>query len=189
MPRSPSLSRAQVLAAGLALLRREGEVGLSARALAAALGTSTQPIYTAFGDMAALEEALLEEARGFFLRAVLVRRPGEGAYESIGLRLLEFSRDEPGLFRWIMTSGRMHLDFGRARSSPEFEAVLKRMGEDPELAGLDEPALVRINRGLWFFTYGLAVSIADGLVGASPRTVRRYLNEAARALIAGEQGR
>ena len=48
-------------------------------------------------------------------------------------------------------------------------------------------ALSRINRGLWFFTYGLAVSLSDGLVDVSPDVARSYLNDAARSLIEWEQ--
>ena len=81
----------------------------------------------------------------------------------------------------------MHLDFEHERGSPEFEAVLKRMGEDPDLAGLGEEALRRINRGLWFFTYGLAVSLADGLVEVKREVARGYLNDVAASLIAAEQ--
>jgi AcrR family transcriptional regulator len=187
MARPVSITRERILDAGLAILRREGEAGLSARTIAAALGCSTQPIYTAFAGMAGLEHALVARARAFFLEQVLVRREGAGVYEGIGLRLLELSRHEPRLFRWIMQAGRMALDFEHARGSPELEAVLKRMGEDPDLAGLDEPALLRINRGLWFVTYGLAVSLADGLVRVPAEVARRYLNEAAGSLIAAEQ--
>ena len=71
---------------------------------------------------------------------------------------------------------------------------LKRSGrnpvrtvEDPELAGLGVDALSRINRGLWFFTYGLAVSLSDGLVDVSPDVARSYLNDTARSLIEWEQ--
>ena len=189
MPRPVTIRKGRILAAALATLRREGAEGLSARAIATEMGCSTQPIYTAFSNMAELEQALLVEARAFFLERLLLRKAGEGAYEAIGLRLLSFSRDEPRLFRWIMQSGRLYLDFESERRSPEFEAVLKRMAEDAELAGLDEGALARINRALWFFTYGLAVSLADGVVAVSRPLVRRYLNEAARSLILGERTR
>lgn len=54
--------REQLVAAGIEILERDGLAALSARKLAAETGTSTMAVYTHFGGMAGLIDAIANEA-------------------------------------------------------------------------------------------------------------------------------
>ena len=62
--------REQLVAAGLRLLEREGPQGLHARKVAAEMGASTMAVYTYFGGMSGLIDAIADEAFARFARAL-----------------------------------------------------------------------------------------------------------------------
>ena len=70
MPKKPQVSREEILRTALELVRSGGDGVLNARALAKALGCSTQPIFRNFTDMQALRAALLEEIHNRYLAFV-----------------------------------------------------------------------------------------------------------------------
>lgn len=63
-------SRHQLVEAGIAILERDGLAALSARKLAAETGTSTMAVYTYFGGMTGLIDAIASEAFVRFTRAL-----------------------------------------------------------------------------------------------------------------------
>src|SRR5437763_14527964 len=75
MPRSlrtaiQGAQRAQLLDIAVEMLEERGPAALSARSLTAAVGTSTQAVYTLFGGMPGLFEALVAEGFGRMARHI-----------------------------------------------------------------------------------------------------------------------
>jgi AcrR family transcriptional regulator len=66
-----STVRDQLVESGIHLLEREGLQALSARQLAAEAGTSTMAVYTHFGGMTGLIDAIASEAFARFTRALI----------------------------------------------------------------------------------------------------------------------
>ena len=62
MPPKSKISKEDIVSAGVDLVRRSGEKGLNARNLAAALGCSTQPIFTNFPSMEELRKSVICKA-------------------------------------------------------------------------------------------------------------------------------
>lgn len=62
--------RRQLIEAGIAILERDGLPGLSVRKLAAEVGTSTMVVYTHFGSMTGVVDAVAGEAFARFMQAV-----------------------------------------------------------------------------------------------------------------------
>ena len=48
-------TKEEMVEAALRVVREKGMEGLSAKSMASALGTSTQPVFTAFGSMAGIK--------------------------------------------------------------------------------------------------------------------------------------
>jgi AcrR family transcriptional regulator len=70
MARVSSDPREQLVEAGIQVLERDGLAALSARKLAAETGTSTMAVYTHFGGMSGLVDAIANEAFVRFTRAL-----------------------------------------------------------------------------------------------------------------------
>ena len=62
MPRTISVTREHIFEAAFAIVRGDGADKLSCRAVAEALGCSTQPIYRAYGSMKKLREDVFAQA-------------------------------------------------------------------------------------------------------------------------------
>jgi AcrR family transcriptional regulator len=61
MPPRVRITKEEIVDVALSMIRSEGEASLNARSIAAALGCSTQPIFSNFETM----EALRESAKDF----------------------------------------------------------------------------------------------------------------------------
>lgn len=167
MPPPPRVSRELIEEAAFVLVRTEGLSALSARRIAEQLGVSTQPVYTAWASMAALQDAVVGRVEAFVVD-FLAQRAGdddEPPFLQIGFRTLLLARDEPALFA-IAT------DAQRRRGLDEPPgAVLEAMRADPRLAALSQRERARVHRALWLFTQGVAQFV-------TPSCTRDELGEA-----------
>ncbi len=70
MPPKTKYTQEAVLDAALEVVRAQGLTGVSARTVAKELGSSTAPVSTAFENMQALEDAIIEAIIGRLLEAI-----------------------------------------------------------------------------------------------------------------------
>ena len=66
MPPQPKYSKEEILNIAFETVRKNGYNSLTARDLAASLGTSTRPIFTAFENMEQLKNEILIKAYDLF---------------------------------------------------------------------------------------------------------------------------
>ncbi len=154
MPKQ-KITREDVLRAAAEVVRRGGAEALGARAVAEALGSSTQPIYSLFGGMGNLEAALLDEAKRryhVFIDEYLLAA-GKSRYEAFGMGFVKFAREEKGLFRFLFLSEH------RAEVDPFFEEII---GEMCALYRMDRERAEAFHRDMAIFSFGIAASVNCG---------------------------
>ena len=71
VPRKPATSREAMIKAAFDLIRDEGHEALTARALAARLGCSTQPIMYQFPSLSQLKELVYQQADAYHTKYIL----------------------------------------------------------------------------------------------------------------------
>ncbi len=186
MPPKVTVTREQVLDAAFAIVREQGRDKLSARAVAQALGCSTQPIYRAYGSMTKLHDDVFGRASAVALQFLT----GDGSdppFLAMGYGNLRFAQQEPHLFQVITSADEVVRGLVAGDSPPDF--VLHQMRLIPELDAMSDDQLRRIHTLLWFFSQGIAsVFTADTGEDAMPMA-REYLALAGQAVIAHEQGK
>ena len=94
-------TKEEMVEAALRVVRAKGADGLTAKNIADALGTSTQPIFTAFGSMDGIRREVYAAAV-----SVYDRYTNEGLKENIpflgvGKQYIRFAREEPELYRLL----------------------------------------------------------------------------------------
>ena len=164
-------TREEMVEAALRVVRAKGIDGLTAKTLADALGTSTQPVFTAFGSMDALK-------REVYAAAVRVYDDytNEGLKEKIpffgvGMQYIRFAREEPELYRLLFLT-----------RTQEYSAM-KSMEHLRELV---RPTLVDIYhitaeeadvyfRDLWFVVHSLSTLIVTGDCSYSDQEIGQIL--------------
>ena len=104
MARPVTVTKERILSAALDLVRSGGPSLLTARNLCARLGCGASAIFSSFGSIQGVRDAVREEARELYRKRV-----GEGfalnpPFKGFGIALIWFAMDEPQLFSMIMES-------------------------------------------------------------------------------------
>lgn len=97
--------RRRLVEAGIRLLERDGPEALNARRLAAEIGASTMAVYTHFGGMAGLHEAIMKEEFLRFGRHLhAVPRTGDPVADllALGLAYRDFVLYNPQRYRFMI---------------------------------------------------------------------------------------
>lgn len=121
MPKRPTTTKEAIAEAAFELVRAKGHEALTARALAAKLGCSTQPIMYQFPNLSQLKELVYLRADTFHSEYILAG----GSLLDIGLRYVQFAAEEPALFRFLFQSG--HFDGATLQDmirAPEAQPIL-----------------------------------------------------------------
>ena len=153
MPPQVNFSKEVILTEAFNLARQEGFQFLKARRIAQRLNCSTRPIYSAFTSMKDLEEAVIQKAAEYLQEYLLVETHPEYPFLNIGLRYIQFAKEERELFKLIYLSDRtsaLNLHF-----NPSFELFMTRMKHESLLQSFDEQRLKRLLTDMWIFTHGL----------------------------------
>lgn len=174
----------EIVEAAWALVREEGAARLSARALAARLGTSTMPIYSSLGNMEELSRLLRERvaaAIGEYQRRSWSSNPMLDA--AVGY--VRFARDEPRLFKYLWEASA-----GAEKISLEALAERTRQAPVGSAPGPGSPEIGRFLAALpkgeqgglefhvWIFVHGIASLVAEGIVELDDRSLLAHLEAA-----------
>lgn len=177
MPPKPKVTKEQIESAALELVRAGGEAALTAKALAARLGCSTQPVFWHFRTMEELRGAVFGRALAVFGGALRRAVPDVSPYLAVGLNYIRFAAEEPALFRLLFMS-----DFGKTDmvgAKVEMDYILSVIEESDRVTGAAAQALYR---EMWLFSHGIAAMIASGSAEFSEQELQTMLGHVYRGL-------
>ena len=104
MARPVTVTKERILSAALDLVRSGGHSALTARSLCTRLNCGANAIFSSFGSIQGVKDAVREEARKLYRKRV-----GDGfalnpPFKGFGVAFIWFAMDEPRLFSMIMES-------------------------------------------------------------------------------------
>lgn len=175
MPPKPKFTKEEIVSAAKDIVRQKGVPALTARELAAVLGSSPRPIFTVFKNMKELYDAVYDSVMEEFncrLRKAATYTP---AYKEVGMQMVRFANDEPSLFDMLYTKD------GRKES---FSGVFNQLGEMEELCiklimrdyGLDESGATMIFKNTWLHCYGISSLCAAGIAAFSEDDIQNLMS-------------
>lgn len=175
MPPKVRITKEEIVQAGLQIIRREGEDGLNARNLAAALGCSTQPIFSNYATMEELRRAVMAAAAEIYTQYI-VREVASGTcpeYKASGIAYIRFAKEEKNLFRLL---------YMRDRGNQE-EAFETRLFAEMEIfvrdyTGLEQDRARLFHLEMWTFVHGLATMMATGYLQLDMELVSVMMTDA-----------
>ena len=108
MPPKVKITKDEIVAATLELLRHEGEDAMNARRIAAHLGCSTQPVFSNFASMEELQHAVLAAAYQYYHNFLVQEAQGGKypPYKAYGMAYIRFAREEKVLFKALFMCDR-----------------------------------------------------------------------------------
>ena len=182
MARPVTVTRERILFASLDLVRSGGPSALTARNLCARLGCGANAIFSSFGSIQGVRDAVREEARKLYRKRV-----GDGfalnpPFKGFGMAFIWFAMDEPHLFSMIMEAQTPPASFKEyIDSNVGFKAeCLSAIEETFGLQGNDAEMLYY---QLILVALGLASTCTGGRSGLTIPQVSEILGKNVRAFL------
>ena len=182
--------REQLVEAGMRVLERDGLPALSARKLAAETGTSTMAVYTHFGGMTGVLEAIARETFVGFTRALTEIEQSHDPVADffvMGVRYREFALANPQRYQMMFGTSaeslnRFHADLtvtGRATEDADFavsfEALLDVVRRMIAAGRIREDGASSIAGRLWSITHGVVMLELAGYFGREDHGMTQIL--------------
>lgn len=175
MPPKIKITREDIVRTAVDLVRREGEQALNARAIAAALCCSTQPVFSNFATMDELRRAVKEEANARY-QSYLQADMAAGKYplyKASGMAYIRFAREERELFKLLFMCDRS----GEAVAD-EGESIRPLLNIIEKNLGISEDEALFFHLEMWIYVHGIATMIATSYLDWDEATVSRILTDA-----------
>ncbi len=175
MPPKTQFTREQILSAAVDITRQQGISALSARTLAARLGSSVQPIFRLFQNMEQLQQEVLLAANGLY-HSYLQEDMTSGKYppyKASGMAYIRFAKEEKELFRLLFMRDRTgeKIEENREEIRPILEIIMKNLG-------LSEDAAYLFHLECWLYVHGIATMLATSFLNWDMDFISKALTDA-----------
>jgi len=165
MPPKKKFDLNQIVDAAFNVLKRDGFAAITARSIAAELGSSTTPIYWALESMDKVEDALRLKALEL-MAEYQAKKYTDNVFINLAVGYVEFARSEPNLFRFLSIDRQKPL---AVKEEGVFEEALTRqLGFKPPVKSaigeIDQKSMDELTLLSLIFNYGLAVAISTHML-------------------------
>ncbi len=173
MPPKVRITKEEIVNTAVELVRRQGAQALNARAVAAALDCSTQPVFSNFATMEELQTATREAAYARYLRFL----QGEAAkgeyppYKAFGMAYIRFAQEEMGLFKMLFMCDREGEEF---RATADWNASVEM---NMAANSLSKEQAERMHMELWIWVHGIAVMLATSYMNLPCQSISDMLTD------------
>ncbi|MDD6188091.1 MAG: TetR/AcrR family transcriptional regulator [Clostridiales bacterium] len=174
MPPKIKFGREEIITAALKLTRERGIEGVNARAVAARLGCSTQPLFREFESMEQIKDEIARRAMSIYAEHIAEGASREPiSYKGTGLAYIDFARREPELFKLLFMNDRLTKPVTEIEDS-SLELVISALMEQVKLS---RGRAMEMHRHMWIFVHGLAVMTATKFMSFTEEELSRMLSE------------
>ena len=180
MPPRIKITKEEIINTALDLVRREGEQAINARAIAALLCCSTQPIFSNFATVDALRLAVVRRANQLYREHLrLEEERGEfPRYKASGMAYISFAKQEKELFKLLYMRNRTGEELPE-----EGEHLTQIEGVVRENTGLDAHGARLFHLEMWAFVHGIATILATDYLDLDRELISRMLTDAYQGLV------
>lgn len=174
MPPKVKITREDVINAAIEIIRKSGLAAVNARSISAALGSSTQPIFSNFSSMQELNDAVLSRAHEIYqeyadLKALAGKYP---EYKAMGMAYIGFAKDEGELFKLLFMRDRSNEPSNGEDGLFDSAAL----GVQKSL-GISKERAVLFHLKIWTFVHGIATMIATNYLELDTGIISQMLTD------------
>ena len=173
MPPKVRIAKEDIVKTAVELVRKSGAGSINARAIAAELECSTQPIFSNFATMDELQREVIAAAyKTYLVFLENEERCGKyPRYKSYGMAYIRFAMEERELFKLLFMRDRTGEDLS---PSPDFEECSRIIAEVNGV-GIDKARLIHLE--LWSFVHGIGVMIATSFLPLDTELISNMLSD------------
>lgn len=175
MPPKVKFTREQIITAALNVTRKNGIVGLTARGLAAELGSSAKPIFGLFQNMEEVQKEVIVAANTLY-QSYISRGMTEGKYppyKASGMAYIRFAKEQKELFKLLFMRDRSNekIEENKEEIKPLMQLIQQNLGISE-----DEAYLFHLE--MWLYVHGIATMIATSYLDWDDEFISRVITDA-----------
>ena len=179
MPPKVKFTREQIVAAALEVTRKNGITGLTARGLAAELGSSAKPIFGLFQNMEEVQREVVSAANTLY-QSYIKKGMADNKfppYKASGIAYIQFAKEEKELFKLLFMRDRTgeKIEENREEMRPMLNLIMKNLG-------IDENEAYFFHLELWLYVHGIATMIATNYLEWDIEFIDKALTDAYQGL-------
>ena len=179
MPPKFKFTREQIVAAALEVTRKNGITGLTARGLAAELGSSAKPIFGLFQNMEEVQREVVPAANTLY-QSYIKKGMADSKfppYKASGIAYIQFAKEEKELFKLLFMRDRTDekIEENREEIRPILDLIMKNLG-------IDENEAYFFHLELWLYVHGIATMIATNYLEWDIEFIDKALTDAYQGL-------
>lgn len=168
MPPSIKTTKEEIVRAAFEIVREQGAEALSVRAVAKALGCSTQPVMYHFGSIAELKKEVYIMADNYHTRYITTPDPAS-PMQGVGLAYIRFAREEKHLFRFLFQSDAFaQRSLDELIAADELTPVLEAISRSAHISVEQARSVFRV---LFLLVHGYASMFANNAMTGDETTV------------------
>ena len=157
MPPKVKVTKEAIVDAAVQIVRKDGAAAINARAIAAMLNCSTQPVFSNFATMEALRLAVVEKAdalcQGYIQREIESGNYPE--YKASGMAYIRFAKEEKELFKLLFMCERSQEQ--SLEDTELFDRMLTLVQKNTGLSGTNAKLF---HLEIWAYVHGIATMFA-----------------------------
>ena len=159
MPPKFKYNREEIINSAINLVREQGADALTARALAATLGSSSKPMFTLFCGMDEVRDCVIAAATELYNGYIAADMSGGEypPYKASGMAYIRFAREEKELFKLLFMRDRSGEDIPKS-----FDGISHIIEIIMQNLGLDSKTAEQFHLEMWIFVHGIATMTATG---------------------------
>ena len=179
MPPKFKFTREQIVASALEVTRKNGITGLTARGLAAELGSSAKPIFGLFQNMEEVQREVVSAANTLY-QSYIKKGMADSKfppYKASGIAYIQFAKEEKELFKLLFMRDRTDekIEENREEIRPILDLIMKNLG-------IDENEAYFFHLELWLYVHGIATMIATNYLEWDIEFIDKALTDAYQGL-------
>lgn len=186
MPPKNKHTKEEIISAALSLAKEGGKDAVTARAVAARLGSSSKVIFGFFESMDALLKEVYAQSNRIYLehRRKTVESGEYPLYKAGGMSYIGFAKDEPQLFKMLFMCDRRKDEQNEV--SEELNSFANMISE---MLGITKEEAFVFHLEMWVYVHGIASMIATGYLDWETDMISRMLSDAYLGLVERYKGK
>ena len=157
MPPKLKFSKEQIITAAVNVTKINGIGGLTARAVATELGSSTKPIFGLFQNMEEVQYEVVNSANKLY-QSFLQEEMTSGKYppyKASGMAYIKFAKEEKELFKLLFMRDRSKekIEENRKEIQPILDILMKNLN-------ISEDEAYMFHMEAWVYAHGIATMLA-----------------------------
>ena len=160
MPPKVKVTKEDIIKTALEMYRESGGEAINARSIAAAIGCSTQPVFSNFATMDELQAAVVSAAYELYLGFLQVEAESGKypQYKAFGMAYIRFAKEEKELFKLLFMRDRTDEDISLP---PDFESSVEII---MNANGISREKAMLMHLEMWAFVHGIGTMFATSFL-------------------------